>query len=406
MPNPMEAVFLIFCCVAALPRGIASTCADESVSVVVVGVLIGRETSGEYSAMTAAVELAFEEARTDATGLAPFKIDRSPALMPGLEIILAVNWTATQQRVGMENALLMATGQVGGNQPPGRSVDVVIGAMWSSVSMVVNNALSVFNIPQISASSTSGKLSDTNLFPTFMRSASPDSMQTEALARLVSSLGWPKVATLATDGVYAAGLAADFRKAASKHGITTPVNELIVPLDEAVLADASSFARFEREHDDDIANALEAIYSSGVRVVLLSTGSDADARRILRHARDRGMLTHEWAWIGTDGWLNLFTFSIGDADAEIQGFSGDAELRDLANGIFGTVPYAGAGSEAHVRFEERFKASLAVQRRTRNIPTMVPVAEGGPGPQISSHYVVQARRLSYNNNEHTFAPIT
>ena len=398
MPNPMEAVFLIFCCVAALPRGIASTCADGNVSVVVVGVLIGRETNGEHTAMTAAVELAFEEARTDATGLAPFKIDRSPALMPGLEIILAVNWTATQQRVGMENALLMATGQVGGNQPLGRSVDVVIGASWSSVSMVVNNALSVFNIPQISASSTSGKLSDTNLFPTFMRSASPDSMQTEALARLVSSLGWPKVATLATDGVYAAGLAADFRKAASKHGITTPVNELIVPLDEAVLADASSFARFEREHDDDIANALEAIYSSGVRVVLLSTASDADARRILRHARDRGMLTHEWAWIGTDGWLNLFTFSIGDADAEIQGFSGDAELRDLANGIFGTVPYAGAGSEAHVRFEERFKASLAVQRRTRNIPTMVPVAEGGPGPQISSHYVVQARRLSYNNN--------
>lgn len=76
----------------------------------------------------------------------------------------------------------------------------MIGPGSSAVSEDVQNMLAQFQIPQIGYSATSITLSNTELYPYYLRVVSPDSQQAQALADIVQQFGWRYVSTIHSEG--------------------------------------------------------------------------------------------------------------------------------------------------------------------------------------------------------------
>ena len=76
----------------------------------------------------------------------------------------------------------------------------LIGPGSSTVTVQVQNLLSLFNIPQIGYSATMQELSDKSLYNYFMRVVPSDKLQARALLDIVLHYNWTYVSTVYTQG--------------------------------------------------------------------------------------------------------------------------------------------------------------------------------------------------------------
>ena len=78
----------------------------------------------------------------------------------------------------------------------------LIGPGSSTVTIQVQNLLSLFQIPQIGYSATSKDLSDKSLYEYFLRVVPSDKLQAQALVDIVQYYNWTYVSTVYTEGMY------------------------------------------------------------------------------------------------------------------------------------------------------------------------------------------------------------
>ena len=78
----------------------------------------------------------------------------------------------------------------------------LIGPGSSTVTIQIQNLLSLFNIPQIGYSATSKDLSDKSLYKFFLRVVPSDKLQARALVDIVDHYNWTYVSTVYTEGEY------------------------------------------------------------------------------------------------------------------------------------------------------------------------------------------------------------
>ena len=76
----------------------------------------------------------------------------------------------------------------------------LIGPGSSSVTIQIQNLLSLFHIPQIGYSATSKDLSDKALYKYFLRVVPSDKLQARALLDIVLYYNWTYVSTVYTEG--------------------------------------------------------------------------------------------------------------------------------------------------------------------------------------------------------------
>ena len=76
----------------------------------------------------------------------------------------------------------------------------LIGPGSSTVTIQVQNLLSLFNIPQIGYSATSKDLSDKSLYEYFLRVVPSDKLQAKALLDIVLHFNWTYISTVYTEG--------------------------------------------------------------------------------------------------------------------------------------------------------------------------------------------------------------
>lgn len=168
---------------------------------------------------------------------------------------------------------------------PHKPVTGVIGASFSTESIMVANILRLFKIPQISYASTTAELSDKSRFEYFSRVVPPDNFQAQAIVEVVKHFGWKYVSTVAVEGDYGEKGIAKFVELAEKEGICIAVSEKIL----------------RKAQDDDYDKIIQKLsQKSNARGVIMFADED-ETRRILA-ATMRLNRTGRFLWVGSDSW--------------------------------------------------------------------------------------------------------
>ena len=234
----------------------------------------------------------------------------------------------------------------------------IVGAASSTVSRAVQQVASVFQIPQISYSSTASLLSDKTLFPFFARVVSPDSVQGAAAASLIYDIGWRDVVTVRSDNDYGLSSVLAFRDKAFALGLAI----------SAELSFAEGATTFDSLFSD--------VRRTGSRVIFLNC-FPSDAIQIMEQAALEGMLNGDYVWVGTDGWLLDSVLNSGLPNSKLIGVFGlraavplDADLPRFFQtwSTLNASLFAGAGDfDANFYAPYSFDATYALAITAHNI---------------------------------------
>ena len=134
----------------------------------------------------------------------------------------------------------------------------VVGASCSGPSVEAATVLSEMGVPQVSPSSTSGRLSDVEKFPTFFRTAAGDDGQSKALLDLAANWGITEGVVIGTRDAYSQGFAEGIARLAPSVGIDIQALELV-----CVDVDCS-------ESYDEVYDAVQRMKDTGAKVIFLT----------------------------------------------------------------------------------------------------------------------------------------
>ncbi|KAJ8377750.1 hypothetical protein AAFF_G00254230 [Aldrovandia affinis] len=109
-------------------------------------------------------------------------------------------------------------------EPP---VKVIIGPRYSEESIPVARLLGLYMVPQISSTSSASILSDKTRFPSFLRPIPSDEHQTQALAKLMSRLGWDWIGVVSGDDDYGKAALQGFLLDAEHAGVCVAFQEVV-----------------------------------------------------------------------------------------------------------------------------------------------------------------------------------
>ena len=87
------------------------------------------------------------------------------------------------------------------------TLPIVLGAPWSSLSVITAPALGGFNFGMVSSAATSVLLSETGDFPFFYRTPPADNVQSAGVIKLCTEFGWDKIAIMYVNNNYGVYLA-------------------------------------------------------------------------------------------------------------------------------------------------------------------------------------------------------
>ncbi|XP_078496095.1 extracellular calcium-sensing receptor-like [Lissotriton helveticus] len=131
------------------------------------------------------------------------EINKNPNLLPNMTLGLKVFDSCMWETRALEGIIDLLTG---GEEPVPNFICQssptllgVIGGLTSSASMTMAHILKPYRFPQISYASQHSKLSDKNLFPSFLRTVPSQSPQSLVFAQLVKHFNWTWIGLLASD---------------------------------------------------------------------------------------------------------------------------------------------------------------------------------------------------------------
>jgi ABC-type branched-subunit amino acid transport system substrate-binding protein len=179
-----------------------------------------------------------------------------------------------------------------GEMPP----DGVVGCRCSGASLSLARLTSVENVPQVSPSSTSAKLSDRNL-TTFSRLVAPQDERGDAAAMvaLLRSFAWQEIAILTTDKLFAIDWETNLRKLwIGPHNDSSGSWYGEVVYNDNIRLDASG----QNIDPESVRQTLENFPANRVRVIVL-LAHNIDAYHIIQTALEMDFQP-DTVWIGTD----------------------------------------------------------------------------------------------------------
>ncbi len=159
----------------------------------------------------------------------------------------------------------------------------VIGAESSPSSIMMANLLGIFEIPQLSPTSTSDLLSDKNKYPYFMRMIPPNQFQVKAILHLLQHFNWTHVSAIYTKGGYGEDAVEDLELLARKNGVCI----------------GTTLAVKKNQDLKSLSKLIWDLYSTHARVVVLFIDQE-EARDILSAVQRVGLLGY-FVWVGSDG---------------------------------------------------------------------------------------------------------
>ena len=156
-----------------------------------------------------------------------------------------------------------------------------IGSLTSVVTIPLSYTFSATEIPLCSGASTASDLSDKTDFPYFFRAIPSDLDKANALADFVFSMGWSKVGVISSSDDYGQGMLVTFQQRCATLGISIETSQSIVAGTANTDAEIAPFKVQQ------------------IRIVVV-LALPTDFITVLRSARDAGILTFEFVYIGAE----------------------------------------------------------------------------------------------------------
>ncbi|KAM9354774.1 olfactory receptor CB1 [Pholidichthys leucotaenia] len=165
-------------------------------------------------------------------------------------------------------------------------VKVILGALYSEVSIAVARLLNVYMVPLLSSTSTSPELSDKLRYPVFLRTIPSDKHQTKAVVKIMQHFGWKWVGVVYGDDDYGKAAFQSFLQDAEADSICLAFQKIL----PHYLDDSQS--------NELIKLVAQVIRSSSAKVILLIL--KPELVEALFKEMIRTNITR--VWISSDAW--------------------------------------------------------------------------------------------------------
>lgn len=255
-------------------------------------------------------------------------VNNDPSLLPRVRLGYAIRDTCSNPSHALQQAFqyVQSSNSTCSSTTDNRiAVTGVVGTHFSRVSMDIANLLRLYQIPQISYTSTADLLSDKSRFDYFFRTVPPDSLQAQAIAEIIDMFNWTYVFALYSDDSYGRGgieaLIVELSNQTKKICISA-----LLPL--SVTASPSDY------NEAVLTMSAQWVNNASVAVLFGHLDAAVGIMTALKNNRDASSKLSNLTWIGTDSW----------------GDSLPPEFHDIARGMLSVIPLA-AKSKA---FDEHF----------------------------------------------------
>ena len=185
-------------------------------------------------------------------------------------------------------------------------VSGIIGEYASFVSIPIANFLRLFNVPQVSFSSTSALLNNREQYSYFYRTVPSDDQQAQAMIDLVLHFGWKHVSAIHSNDLYGEPGIDRFKELASRNGIC-------IDLDVGISMDFTN---------DQYLTVANRVYDSTPNVIVFF--SSLEQVNGLLEQMQKIPNQRKFLWIASDAWSQ---------SSHIQ-----QTYSDIVEGMWGIIP--------------------------------------------------------------------
>lgn len=257
--------------------------------------------------------------RAEAMVYAIRTINADPNLLPGVNLTYDIRDTCSISNFALERAIeYVQSSDAACTNQSAVAVSGVLGASGSDVSASVASLLRLFQLPQISYSSSAATLSDRVMFDYFFRTVPSDAFQARVMADIIVQFNWTYIFLLYSDNTY------------GREGIDSLVSELALRNESQrcfALRAALPVGSFDDEPFDRVVADMRQEWVRNASVAVLFGHRDEAIgmlRAIGRTGDDSGL--EGLTWIASDSWANTL----------------QDEYRSAARGMLSVLPHPGS----------------------------------------------------------------
>ena len=282
--------------------------------------------------------------RVEAMLFAIDSVNANETLLPNISLGFDIRDTCFSEKIGLDEAIDVI---ISGNQLDVESCDCdsttmgstnasiptvgIVGAAASRVSIPVAGLGRLFEVPQVSYSSTSPILSTRETYSYFYRTVPPDNLQAKAMIDLVLHFNWTQISILYVGDSYGQPGARELRNLAE-------ASNICIDVDREIGVD------FVAENYMELANTLLASRAEVVIVFALEQNV-----RLLLGALETATVANSsshrrFTWIASDGWARS-----------------PHMFNETVAGYFGVAPLS-----PHVPLFDTYYSQLTIQTNRRN----------------------------------------
>eukprot|EP01084_Bolivina_argentea_P064457 117556_1 len=215
------------------------------------------------------------------------EINANPNLLPNINLKVEPFNSQSHRQIALVDAINV-TNMYRYHSQTCTYFPLILGCGWSALSTATNPILGAFDMGQISASSTSIVLSETDKYPYFYRTVPSDALQAAGIVMLCDTFDWTNIAVVYINDDWGLYLSLGIQELSKQYGID-------------VTAIAVS------EHDDiTYEYAAKQIKDLDIFVTVLII-HHTSIGQFLHKFNDEGIIGYPYYYIGTDGWFDLDT---------------------------------------------------------------------------------------------------
>ena len=252
-------------------------------------------------------------------------VNANETLLPNISLGFDIRDTCFSDQIGLDEAIDV----INGSRDSATPTVGIVGAGGSRVNMAVARVGRLYQIPQVSFSSTSPLLSNRVEYSFFYRTVPPDNIQTQTMIGIVCYFNWTQVALIYVEDAYGDLGAQEVRWLAMNDDICINVDREI----------RHSFTM------NDFRELAKTLLASNADVVILF--SRGQTTRLLFEAVVNSPSYRKFTWIASDGWARTIDLA--------------HMFNQTVAGYFGVAPYA-----PHVPLFDEYLSQLTIQTNRRN----------------------------------------